>query len=47
MKTASPAPEAAAMQASESTAAAEEKAEAAPDEALTAEAPAEGEAAAE
>lgn len=41
MKTASPAPEAAAMQASESTAAAEEKAEAAPDEALTAEAPAE------
>ena len=43
MKTASPAPEAAAMQASESTAAAEEKAEAAPDEALTAEAPAEAE----
>ena len=41
MKTASPAPEAAAMQASESTAAPEEKAEAAPDEALTAEAPAE------
>ena len=43
MKTASPAPEAAAMQASESNAAAEEKAEAAPDEALTAEAPAEAE----
>lgn len=43
MKSASQAPEAAAMQASESTAAAEEKAEAAPDEALTAEAPAEAE----